>query len=225
MSRQTDRQTDKSSRWAFTAFESQWSLFDKDQLKEHTIVKDCGWQEEVCPDTQRRHYQGYMLTQRQVRLSQLVKEFPGVHFEVARDWMKLLNYCRKTDTAVPDSQVKYSSDRQYLNMHSAFILLGKEYAENKEDFYNDLLEYTKLQGAKDPDVFEYKWLSRRLVDKQPEDVAVYSNPQFQRAWIDYGRTFKRLALDALEAVQEQVPDSITREPSESEVELEFISPA
>lgn len=203
-------------------------MFSEDKQKDHDLVKEWGWQEEICPETNRHHYQGYILTVRQVRLSQLVKQFPGVHFEVARDWLKLKNYCRKTDTAVPDSQVHQVSDRQYLNMHSAFILLGKEYAENREEYLEDLLLYTKTGTAKDPDIFEYKWLSRRLVDKQPQDVAVYSNPQFQRAWIDYGRTFKRLALDALE-VEELVPDSITREPSEPYLEGDdinvFISPA
>lgn len=222
MSQQTDRQTDKSSRWAFTAYEGQWGLFDN--VKENELVKECGWQKEECPETQRKHYQGYLQTVRQVRLSQLVKQFPGVHFEIARDWMKLKNYCRKADTAVPDSQVHIVSDRQYLNMHSAFILLGKEYAEHRDEFYEDLLEYTKTGAAKDPDVYEYKWLSRRMVDKQPADVAVYSNPQFQRAWIDYGRTFKRLALAALEDEEQPVPDSITREPA-GDVAGEIISPA
>lgn len=223
---QTDRQTDKSSRWQFTAYEDQWDLFE--DIERTGLIKFWKWQTEIAPTTGRKHYQGCMQTVRQVRMSQLVKAFPKVHIEVARDWNALLKYCGKDDTAIQGTQVEQKSDRAYLNMHSCFILLGREYAACRDEYEECLRHYLTTHDVKDAAVYEYKWLSRRLVEKEPRDVAIYSNPQFQRAWVDYGMTFRRLGLAELEA---PVPDSITREPSESDQEddgdvmNEFISPA
>lgn len=233
----TDRQTDKSTRWAFTAYEDQWCLF-KD-IKQYDIVKEWGWQQETCPTSGRLHYQGYLLLSRQARFSQLVKTFPGVHIEPARNWQALVQYCKKKDTATAGTQVHQINEREFLNMHSAFVLIGRELIEYAELYESDLFEYTKSQTIKhkDPDVYEYKWATRRLVDKSPQDVAVYSNPQFQRAWTDYGRTFKRLArkdiqaeLDSvasLDAAMVDESDSITDSSQDelNEVQNEFISPA
>lgn len=92
--------SDKSTRWSFTAFEAQWPLFES---MPPSIV-EWGWQTEICEKTNRPHYQGYLRTKSQVRFSQLKKELPGVHLEVAKNWEALLNYCNKTATAVAGSQ-------------------------------------------------------------------------------------------------------------------------
>lgn len=96
---QTDRQTDKSSRWQFTAYAEQWPLFEAIP----PAVAEWGWQKEVCPSTQKEHYQGYLRTPSQVRFSALKKLFPGVHLEVAKNWQALINYCNKEETRVPGS--------------------------------------------------------------------------------------------------------------------------
>jgi len=93
---QTDRQTDKSSRWQFTAYEDQWSLFEKMPPG----IVEWGWQKEQCPKTQKLHYQGYLRTPAQVRFSALKKILPGVHLEVAKNWQALVNYCGKIETRV-----------------------------------------------------------------------------------------------------------------------------
>lgn len=93
---QTDRQTDKSTHWAFTAYEDQYALVAS--MSDSTTVAEYGYQDEICPDTNRKHKQGYLRTKQQVRFSSLRKEFPGIHFEVARDWNKLLNYCKKKES-------------------------------------------------------------------------------------------------------------------------------
>lgn len=92
----TDRQTDKSSRWQFTAYEDQWALF----VSMPPGIAEWGWQKEQCPKTQKLHYQGYLRTPAQVRFSALKKILPGVHLEVAKNWQALVAYCAKIETRV-----------------------------------------------------------------------------------------------------------------------------
>jgi len=97
---QTDRQT-KSSRWAFTAYQDQWSLFETMPPG----IAEWGWQREICPETNREHYQGYLRLTQQQRFAWLAKVLPAVHIEVAKNWPALIAYCKKEDSAVPGSQV------------------------------------------------------------------------------------------------------------------------
>lgn len=90
--------SDKSSRWAFTAYEDQYHLFDKGMPPG---VAEWGWNAEICPETNRNHRQGFLRLSNQQRFSWLKKIFPGVHLEVAKDWNKLVNYCKKEETRAP----------------------------------------------------------------------------------------------------------------------------
>jgi len=92
---------EKSSRWQFTAFEPQFSIFDKPIPPG---VAEWGWQTEEAPETGRKHYQGYIRLQQQQRFSWMKKAFPGVHVEIARNWFALLDYCRKEETRVPGTE-------------------------------------------------------------------------------------------------------------------------
>jgi len=77
-----------------TVFEDQWALLEQMPPE----VAEWGWQDEVAPDTGRKHKQGYLRTKSQVRFSQLKKILPGIHIEVAKNWAALVNYCKKEDT-------------------------------------------------------------------------------------------------------------------------------
>jgi len=101
--------TEKSTRFAFTAFEDQWPLFNEMPQS----IAEWGWQKEVCPQTGKQHYQGYLRTIKQERFSALKRLFPGVHLEVAQNWAALKAYCMKSDTAVPGTQVQEHS--KYMN--------------------------------------------------------------------------------------------------------------
>lgn len=103
--RQTDRQT-KSSRWSFTAYKDQWSLFE--QMPPG--IAEWGWQREVCPETNREHYQGYLRLSQQQRFAWLAKLLPGIHIEVARNWQALIAYCKKEDTRVPGSTPEHHTN-------------------------------------------------------------------------------------------------------------------
>jgi len=88
--------TDKSARWAFTAYEPQYKLLEVMPPG----VAEWGWQEEQCPTTNRKHYQGFMRLTQQQRFAWMKKTFPGLHVEIAKDWNALINYCMKVETRV-----------------------------------------------------------------------------------------------------------------------------
>ena len=92
--------TDKSARWAFTAYEGQYSLFK--QMPPG--VAEWGWNVEICPETNREHYQGYLRLTQQQRFAWVRKNFPGVHMKIARNWEALLNYCKKEETRAPGTE-------------------------------------------------------------------------------------------------------------------------
>ena len=91
-----DRQTDKSTRWQFTMFEPQYPILDV--MKSSDLIAEWGCQDEICPDTQRKHKQGFFRTVRQVRFNALKIAFPGIHIETAKNWNALVNYCKKKET-------------------------------------------------------------------------------------------------------------------------------
>jgi len=92
--------TDKSTRWQFTAYEEQWRLFQAIP----PAIAEWGWNTEICPKTNRQHYQGYFLLRTQHRFAAVKKMFPGVHLEIARDWNKLKEYCKKAETRAPGTE-------------------------------------------------------------------------------------------------------------------------
>lgn len=196
----TDRQTDKSTRWAFTAFEEQWSLFKE----QPPIVKEWGYQTEVCPTTGKKHYQGYILTYNQQRFSALKKVFPNVHLEVARDWNALLNYCKKTETAVAGTQVKKVNERRYLKFSDALVRIASAYISRSEE-QTDLLKTDPHNAPawceKSLDEIEKEQFSKAVSDlvmETPEDISLYTNPQIYRAWVMCKGIWLQMAQCALD---------------------------
>lgn len=174
----TDRQTDKTTRWAFTAYENQWSLFET----MNELVAEWGWQTEKCPETDRLHYQGFIRTKRQVRLSQLIKVFPGVHLEYARNWEALMNYCKKTETAIAGSQQHLVNPSKAMTMAQALDRLASkgdmpeipghwDENEKREQLINKL--YTQ----------DYWERVMKLLREDENLIGLYSQPQYLRAWL------------------------------------------
>lgn len=167
----------KTTRWAFTAFESQWPLFTSIP----SIVAEWGWQTEKAPDTGNLHYQGYIRTSRQVRMSQLRKALPGVHLELARNWSALQNYCKKSETAVPGTQVNMVNPARAMTMAQALIRIASHKFEIEHekgtDKYNDAVK------------LEYWYAVNEILRDDPDAVGVFTQPQYERAWIKTRETW------------------------------------
>jgi len=173
---ETDRQTDKATRWAFTAFEAQWELFKV--VPE--ITAEQGWQIETCPDTSRKHYQGYIRTKRQCRFAQMKKAYPGVHLEVARNWDALVNYCKKVDTAHPDTQVLMKGTTQ-MTMAKALTRLASFAKHDPPELVieagmNVRVEKSFLLTQ------EYWMLVTSVLKDDPDAVGMYTNNVYLSAW-------------------------------------------
>lgn len=193
----TDRQTDKSTRWAFTAYEDQWSVVD-DFSKSQTVA-DFGYQCETCPKTGKLHRQGYLRTKVQVRFKALIKEFPGIHFEICRNWDALINYCKKEETRTPGEKFisGTGSKEKPLTMAQALIKLVS-FAEPRPimtqitiDNGNDY----RYEWNYEYDVKEmYKSAVRNWISVNPDIIALVTQPQYKSAFFDFWQDFNKMAV-------------------------------
>lgn len=175
---------EKSTRWSFTAYEGQYPILDSIREGCNELIAEIGWQDEICPDTQRRHRQGYVRTVRQVRFSQLSAVLKGVHLEVAKNWQALVNYCRKQETRdASGSQVAKTFERP-MRLHEMLIEVASYY----------LIEHppsTKHASSLDRQTDRQILLrylrdySQPLVHVHPEYGVVLSRQDARDAWCNY----------------------------------------
>lgn len=158
--------TEKSSRWAMTVFEDQFKCLEVMP----PIVAEWGWQDEVSPTTGKLHKQGYIRTHQQQRFAAMRKAFPGVHLEIARDWNKTVNYCKKTDTAVEGTQVYKKNDIPSLFTYSTE--LAKRLAPQRLSIfsYDTVMDHVREDITKREGI---EWIA--------------TNPQFITTWKKYWR--------------------------------------
>jgi len=91
--------TNKSTMWSGTQFNIK--AFADQQNAAAQLRWTCLGQLEECPETKRQHYQ-FAIKTPHVRMSQVVKVFPGAHIEVCRNKDALLQYVVKEETRVGD---------------------------------------------------------------------------------------------------------------------------
>lgn len=179
---------EKSTRWAFTAFEEQWDLFES----KPELVKWWAWQTEKAPDTGRLHFQGALLTTRQVRFAQLKKLLPGVHIEVAKNWDALLNYCKKEESRVEGGKHNWDDiPRQTLTMAQALIKVAQHRDAEVKCGSDELAEIAKWKG------YQYDTAVSSILTEDPDLVGLYAQPIFRNAWIKWSSVFIQKA-DCLE---------------------------
>jgi len=171
---------DKTTRWAFTAYENQYAIIDD---LDKSVVAEVGYQDEVCPETGRKHRQGFIRTHRQVRFSQMRRLMPGVHIEVARNWDALLAYCRKKETRdVSGSQVhrdfsKFAPPRlhQILELMAGYAVMDHRVANKNRQ--------TDRQTLVALDPMEQYWIIvPALLRDSPELIGILAQPLPQNAW-------------------------------------------
>lgn len=89
--------------WTFTAYRD-----PKDGINEAYQLGHCTysvWQEEICPTTQRRHWQGYIELDRRRSQGDVKRIIGGEpHVERARSPERAREYCTKEDTRAPGAE-------------------------------------------------------------------------------------------------------------------------
>lgn len=222
--RQTDRQTkmaalsmSKSTRWAFTLqYDPEiYGLLDQFVHKPSLvpawkdIIAEIGWQDEIAPTTGQQHRQGYIRTVRQCRLSQMKKILETAHFEVARDWLALKQYCSKADTRDPSGNVvKFVQPNKFgisqLLIRIASVLLEHGHTDH-DDHQSTMYWYHDNQSK------QYWTLASFLLEEDPELAGIIGQPLPQNLWKNCRATWIKLAQSqAEEAPSEAI--SITASP-------------
>jgi len=212
----TDRQTDKSSRWAFTAYEAQWALF----TTIHPGIAEWGWNTEICPETNRKHYQGYIRLTSQQRFSWLKKLLPGVHLEVSKNWDALVNYCKKEDTRAPGT-TPVSQVNSILTHYQYAEEIAKRYYERFGiDDFNDCCWDKKHTNDK-TNLISVSDRMDQLINFDIESGRRYvawivENPSWVAMWKKRYKSFiKSYSIEHASRVQE---DASRRSQDESSIE-------
>lgn len=199
-----DRQTDKTTRWSFTAYKEQWKLFEIMPDK----VAEWGWQTEICPQTQREHYQGFLRTRVQVRMSALISMLPGVHFEVCRNWNALLAYCKKTDTAVEGTRI-HQMGAKALTMKDALTRLAGFQGTTVP--IDDYLSHG-IKNYEEWCKVDYWSRVNKLLRDDPDTIGLWVNPAFLTAWKHTRRVWlEQSELEASLSITARPLDATTQE--------------
>jgi len=159
-----------------TVYEGQWHLLDK----QPEIVLEWGWQDEICPATKRPHKQGYIRTD-QVRKSALIRLLPGIRIMKkykGATWDQLVEYCKKSKTAVPNTQVHVVNDAPTPNMERALTMIAKETLKYRAP--KEIID----KGPKDVLKHRYWKGVCVILRTHPEWVNIFSSPLIMTAWMN-----------------------------------------
>lgn len=180
---QPDKKGWHTARWAFTAYEPQWRLFDQ---QPPPGIAEWGWQKEKCPDTDRLHYQGYLRLTAQQRLSWFKDKLPGVHVEKcgwktpekpqSECWKALVNYCKKKDTAVDG--VHHHATSTFYTMYTYSEVLGQRIYSLYKDEFEDWSDSVAIKN-----ITTHARLDIRAGYR--EVCCILGNPNFKSSYLAY----------------------------------------
>ena len=187
---QPDRQTDKSTWWSVTAYNSEIELLETTESYPAFVLKVYGGRE-TCPETGRLHFQGALHCRSQQRMSAIKKWLPTAHLEQARSDEAIKKYAMKLETAAGDKIVRQSS-RVYLSMSDALTIIGKY------NMYVDPIEYSVEHNCKDSkDALKSMYwdaVRTHLEEDKYDDISLFSQPQMISAWSNTSTVWKRRAI-------------------------------
>ena len=165
---QTDRQTDKSTNWAVTAFGNDITLLE-DVKSYPSYVKKVFGGKEMCPDTGKEHFQGHLQLHTQQRLSAIKKWLPTAHLEIARNFKASIAYSMKSDTATgPKNEVV--NPRPFIDNQSALMMLARI-----------KLTESDLDDEGIPDHWFWPRV-RKILMLEPHLCGLFGKPDIYRLW-------------------------------------------
>lgn len=159
----------RSPYWCFTLHQDEKPDFKTDQ------VQYLVFQQEECPLTKKKHWQGYIEFKNRKRFNQ-VKDFLGneAHIEPRRGTsQQAADYCKKPETAIAGTQHEEGTrsipDQNGLEAVKRLIDEGKDMTEVAEEHFGQWCRYRKSFEA-------YQEIKRRTVIPQgfqPVEVEVH----------------------------------------------------
>jgi len=180
---QTDRQTDKATHWNSAIFDvgENWAIL---KAPPPSFIKEIHFQQEVCPTTQRVHFQTHVVCHRQVRLTQLTSWIKQTNWKPVRGKEYIANsikYTAKEDTAIPGTHTVTQGEK-YYQLHEIMEVLAR-YAEPEIET-RDYLDIDPKRS-----VNAWKYITRRLLIEDRTWANKLSNPTLRRMWEDWGSLF------------------------------------
>lgn len=98
---------------------------------------------EICPETKKEHYQGYMEFDGQIRFGQLKKIFPKMHIEQRKGTQKqAIEYCKKDGKVYEYGEKKEQGKRNDLR-DIAETVIKKGVQAVIEEHPEEFIKYTK----------------------------------------------------------------------------------
>lgn len=164
--------SEKTTRWAFTAYEPHYPLIEAP----NDLIAEIGWQDEICPKTQKKHRQGFLRTVRQVRFAQVRAILPGVHVEPAKDWTALQKYCQKSASRDPNgSQVVKKYEPPWF-LHDLLMAVASQLILEEP--------LVRLDSQTDRQVLlsYLRKYSKHIVLRRPQYAAVLVRQDARDAW-------------------------------------------
>jgi len=202
---QTDRQTDsqpKSMLWSVTAYNDD-ILILKDKDTYPSYVRRVLGQDEICPETQRPHFQGLIQLTTQQRRSALKKWLPTAHLEICRDKNKLKNYVQKDATRDPEGdQIDNEGRISYIPFDKLCELLADTFLDIEEE-WKDLLERLTTKELKDLYKHQFIFIVRHLIlNGYSRQASAFADNRLKAFWIDTGSCWIDLRRTAREEAEE-----------------------
>lgn len=109
--RRTRNRGPRQRYWVFTSYLDVMPIvYDPD------VVRYIIYQREICPDTKREHFQGYVEFYDPLRKGQIKKVLGQCHLEVLKTTRsQARNYCKKKKSAIPHTLVEFGTWREDPN--------------------------------------------------------------------------------------------------------------
>jgi len=179
---QTDRQTDKATHWKTAVFdvEDNWS---KLQAPPPSFIKFVKMKKEVCPTTNKEHFQIHVCCNQQVRLTKMCSYIKHTKWFAVLGDLHIKNslaYIEKQETTAPGAVVQTVQGERYYQLHEIMETLAR-YAE-AETFGRIETDYRNS-------INNWKWITRRLLIVDRTWANRLSNPTLRRMWEDWGSLF------------------------------------
>jgi len=163
--------------WQATVYEKQYHFFDKMP----TVVKEWGYQDEICPKTGTPHKQAWFHTKQQT-VKAMRSKLKGIHLEPvpANDperIKKLKEYSQKEKSRDANGeQVIAKANPDFLSTQQVYELLAKH--------TQGYITVERLQASKKIFQDEYWYGVSSIIFENPALVGYYASPNVLRVWVE-----------------------------------------
>jgi len=182
--------TVKSVWWSVTAYNNEIELLEDVSGYPIGVSKVFGGRE-ICPKTQRTHFQGCIQLVQQQRMSWFKQWLPTAHLEAARQKDALIKYAMKTDTADGEKILRQSVKKFY----------------SAEDICR--LITSKVPDRQTDRQIQFWHAVNEIIIEDPGMTGQLMNPSLKNFWINTATAWKRLELgerDSITHVRDEAPE-------------------